>query len=152
MNDLLLLSRTLNEALQDQKGFELRVGYSLELSHGLAGYYPAIFTGTKRIVLVFDKGLLETVWKMLSPRRSEINENLYYVNYSEGIAFPITTRQRLEELLSGTPVKVLTQGEFEQITADGAVPFSWAPGLIGDYMSSQEFVETLLAALEEGPA
>lgn len=145
-------SLTLNEALKNQEGFELRVGYSLELTHGLMGYFPAIFKDTERIVLVFKRELLEAVLKMLPRRRSKINETLFYVNQLEGIAFPLSTQQKLEDLLSGTPLEVLTQSEFDQVAADGVAPFSWKPGLVSNDMSSEEFQETLRVAMKKLPA
>ena len=146
------VSKTLSEVLPNQEGFELAVGYSLELSHRLMGYFPAIFTGTKRTVLVFDRELLEAVWKLLSPRHSEINQGLFYVNHSEGIAFPLSVQRLLEDLLSMTPVEVLTWSEFDQVTANGATPFSWAAGLVGNDMTAEEFQETLQAAMRKVPA
>ena len=146
------LSQTLKDVLLNQEGFELAIGYSLELTHGLMAYFPAIFAGTTRIVFVFDLELLEAVWGMLSPRRSTVNKTLFYVNHSKGVAFPVSVREPLEELLKRTPAPVLTRSEFDQITADGVIPFAWAPGLIGDDMSFAEFQEALQAALDKLPA
>lgn len=129
----------------DQVGYQLRVAYSLELTHGLMGYFPAIVAEEDRTILILEKDLLETVWKMLSPRRSQVNEDLVYANSEGTQAFLVGGRNAL----SGTPMSLLTRAEFEQLTASGENPFKWTPGLVGDDMSQSEFADTLRAALKE---
>ncbi len=113
------------------------------------GYFPAIITKEDRVIVVLEKDLLETVWKMLLPRCSHVDEGLVYANSEGTLVFPVGGEGDIAKLLSGTPMPVLTQDQFEQLTASGKKPFKWASGLVGDDMSSSEFEETLRAAVEQ---
>lgn len=136
----------------DQEGFELRIGYYLELSHTCMGCFPAIVTNDrKRLILVFEKGLLADLAKHLTPRRSKVSSGLYFVNLKTMEACAVGG-YNLAEAMTNEVFLAFSRTEFDRLTADGAEPFSWAPGLIGDDMSSAEFQETLLVALEKAAA
>ena len=131
-----------------QQGYELRYGYSLELEHSLMGYFPALFKGTRTIVVVFDLGLIEKVWETLSTRQSKLNTSLFAVNFQTGVCYPITGVTEYD-LKTSKAMLFLTREEFGQLTAADSHPFEWAPGLIGDDMSLAEFRQTLEAVAQE---
>lgn len=135
------------------EGYKLRFIFSLQLKHGLMGYFPAIVAGSRRVVLTLDKEALMKVWKSLSPRSSEMVTSLAYVNEETMTAYPIlgTNKYDLEE---SKPQFLFSKEELElrlrcKNDMGGEPYFKWAPGLIGDEMSRAEFIETLEAAAKE---
>ncbi len=125
----------------DPSSYELQVGYFLSLEHGLMGFFPAIFADdSKRVVVTLSKPLIEKVWKMLPPRKSRLSHNTFYVVKTHSVAFAdVDDKER-----SG-PDRYLTEEEFEQLTSDPEnKPFKWAPGLIGNDMSSEEFLDAII--------
>lgn len=132
----------------ESPGWKIRWGYSLQLEHGLMGYFPALFSGTKHVVISLDKSVIEEVWKSLSPRRSKLDTDLYYVNESLGVGFHIGGTQ--DYLLKrAVPFRFLTRERLAELFETTAKPFQWAPGLIGEDMTREEFAETLQAALAD---
>ncbi len=116
----------------DQEGFKLKLGYSLLLTHELMGYFPAIVNANSETILVFEKDILQAVWKSLPPRSSHILQTLCYVQEGSSSAFSIN-RSPLQDILTGAPHPVLTRPEFEFFRSSQEEPFSWAPGLFGDF-------------------
>jgi hypothetical protein len=131
-----------------QQGYEIRTGYSLQLKHGLMGYFPALYKGTRDIVVAFDRQLAQEVWKTMSPRQSKLDEGRFYVNDQIGICYPILGTTKYEEEES-KPIVFLTREEFTGLMAADQHPFEWAPGLIGNDMSLAEFRQTLEAAVRD---
>lgn len=123
-----------------ETAYEIKQGYWLQLEHGLMGFFPAIFADDrKRLVITLDKELIVKVWRMLSPRRSKIGENLFYVVKDLGVAYANIDDKEMSE-----PDRYLTQEEFDQLTADeSARPFAWAPGLLGADMSEEDFIRSI---------
>ena len=139
---------------QDLAGWKIANAYFLELAHGLMGFFPAIFNDEqKEMFLCLEKPLIEDVCKHLPPRRCKINEIQVLVNETKGLAF--TLDRIKEELYSDkenkdTHIRVLTRQEFNRLTAKPrAKPFKWAPGLIGNDMNHEEFMETIQEALKK---
>ena len=132
----------------NQQGYELRTGYSLQLKHGLMGYFPALYKGTRNIVVTLDHQIMQEVWKTLSPRRSQLDESQFYVNEQTGVCYPMLGTSKYEQEES-KPIVFLTKDEFQQLIAADPHPFEWAPGLIGNDMSKAEFRQTLEAAAKE---
>lgn len=147
------MPRTLADVVAaDQTGFELRIGYYLELKHTLMGCFPAIVKNDPlRLILVFEKELLADLAKHLTPRRSKVSSGLYFVNMKTMEACAVSG-YNLAEAMNNEVFLAFSRAEFDRLIADGAKPFSWAPGLIGDDMSSAEFQETLRIALEKAAA
>jgi hypothetical protein len=140
---------TLKELIEkgDHAGFRLMVGYYVELTHGLMGFFPAIESQSEKMVVTVDPELLKRVWKTLTPRRSKASTQLTYANAETGVAYFIPEKyQQLEE---SKPFGILTYGRFDELMAGPKPAFKWAPGLIGPGMSKKEFEETLQAALAE---
>ena len=134
--------------MADQRNYELRTGYSLELKHGLMGYFPALYKGTREVIVAFDRQLIQEVWQTMTPRRSQLDECQCYVNHQTGVYYPIlgNTKRDQEE---STPSIFLTREEFTQLMRADPHPFEWAPGLVNNDMSNAEFRQTLEAAAKE---
>jgi hypothetical protein len=127
----------------DQSGYKIKTGFSLELEHGLWGYFPAIYRVTQRIVVAFDEDLIHEVWKTLSPRGSVLNRNDFYVNEDLGVCYPLPREHRVAS--DCKPMRFLTKQQFDELMKTEQ-PFQWAPGLVGNGMTEQEFVQAIEAA------
>jgi hypothetical protein len=143
---------TLRELLgKDLVGFSLQTAYSLQLDHGLMGYFPAINRTNKGIVITISRELIEKVWRGMSPRRSKLDTFIVLYDDASKTAYNlygIDTHLTAEESLSIKKEEpVLTEDEFTSLTKGGAFPFQWAPGLVAKDMSREEFAETIEAAL-----
>lgn len=138
---------TLKEFLEkgDHTGFRLAVGYCVALKHGLMGFFPAIESESCEMVTTIDLELLKRVWKTLTPRRSELQTQLLYVNPNTGVAFSILGSDEYN-LEKSEQYQILTQARFDELVRGKKPAFKWAPGLVGDDMSRTEFLETLVAA------
>jgi hypothetical protein len=126
----------------DQSGYQIQSVYSLELKHGLMGSFPAIYRETQIIVVTTNENLIREVWKTLSPRRSILNCNDFYVNEQLGVGYPLPTWFR--EADNCPAMRLLTLQRYNELMKTRE-PFQWAPGLIGDDMTPQEFIETVKA-------
>jgi len=89
----------------------------------------------------------------LTPRKCKVSELRVLANEEQDIAFDLGLIN--EKRLDGTPGEdahliVLTRERFDELVAESGKksPFKWAPGLVGDDMNREEFVETLQLALE----
>lgn len=122
----------------DQSGFELRFCYYLQVKNSSMGFFPGIVEDTNAIILVLDPDLLAPIWERMDPKASEFVKGLFFVNKQTGVAFSMDNA-RLEELLSLEPWQILSREEFERITANGARPFRWAPGIFGAVIGQDEF-------------
>ena len=111
------------------QGYELKKVYSLKLVHGLMGYFPAAISAHKRIVLCLDRLLLIEVWKGLSPRASEMDSSIYYVNTQKWIGYASSGSPLEQELTK--PEKILTRSEYVDLQAKNPRAIAWASGLIG---------------------
>ncbi len=138
----------LHELLKgDLTGYVLKPIYSLELDHGLMGYFPAIFSGTKRVVVTTDLYLLERVWHLLPVRDAKLQRQIAYVNEDIGISFVDTSEQWEKE--RSRPERLLKQEEFDGLRAMEE-PFAWASGLIGGGSVSRErFLKKLESLAKE---
>ena len=126
--------------------YEIKPVYYLELKHGLMGFFPAIVDKPRRIILTKDKNLLEKIWRMLSPRSSKMDDNLFYVHKSEPVAYLAKDPYGDDE---ATPYHLMTKEEYDLLVKENENPFQWAPGLVGNDMSPQEFLETIIQAASE---
>lgn len=131
---------------EEKRNYELTVVYLLELEHGLMGQFPAMFRGTRHPVLTPNLELLAKVWRLLPPRRAKVNQGLFYINNVLGVGYPVLGSSEYDQEDS-KPHELLTEREFEALVkTSGAEAFEWAPGLIGNDMSREEFIRTLEAA------
>lgn len=126
----------------------LKTGYSLQLTHGLMGYFPVTVGDTERIVVTTDIKLIEDVWKTLPPRRSEISTCNFYVNEEIGIGFAVRGSTRSDNEQS-EPFLLLGRAEFDALIAKDPHPFRWAPGLISNDMGHDEFIRTIELAIKD---
>ncbi len=145
---------TLHDVLQlkDKSGYELTSCYSLQLKHGLMGYFPAVFArDLERIVTTPDLLLLKKVWAVLTPRDSKVDIQLFYINKQLMVGYPLGDASE-RDLKQSKPEKLLSQEEFDRLAAKGKKPFQWAPGLIGNDMNAEEFRQTIEAAQRQHAA
>lgn len=129
----------------DLTGWQLVYGGFLELKHGLMGFFPAIVAETQEPVICIDSELLDRVEAMLSDRKRIRGEVLMLVHPEQGIGFDLESNPEV----GAKPRRILTQAQFDCLTADGANPFKWAPGLVSNDMSRDEFADTLDVARKE---
>jgi len=129
---------------ENHDGFRLAVGHFAELDHSLMGNFPAIESKSKEMVMTTDLDLLKKVCETLPPRRFKFGTQLIYVNPETGIAYSIlgTNKSSLER---AEAFQILTQERFQELTKNEK-PFKWAPGLVSNNMSLEEFKETLQVA------
>jgi hypothetical protein len=139
------LATTYNELMKgSHDGWVLEKVFFLELEHPCWGTFPALFKEGDRVVLTLDKALLEEVRSRLSRRASKITESNFIVNHELSVGYPTIDR--------GQPSPLLTRTEFEALVKNNPNPFEWAPGLIGDDMTKDEFIKTLDFASERHSA
>ena len=121
-------------------GYRLETGYYIQtrLDFGLTGFFPAIFGGSKKIVVTTDHDLILDVWGTLTPRKSQVANVNLYVNSETGVAFPVFGYTRaLNE--KSTPHELLSREKFEKLIAGGKSSFQWTDGYIGGDVSREEF-------------
>ena len=138
--------KTLKELVgkENHNGFRLAVGHFAELDHGLMGNFPAIESESKEMIITTDFELLKQLCGTLSPRRFKFGTQLIYVNPETGIAYSILGTKE-SSLKEATPFQTLTQTRFQEFSKKEE-PFKWAPGLVGNDMTPEEFQETLQVA------
>lgn len=132
MNQKLGVPATLFELFKGdwQKDYVLKRAYYAELSHGLMGFFPAVFSlDDRRMVVTTDLRLMERVWQLLEPRDAKLREAVAYINESTAIAYLYADSTLERE--NRKPFKVLTVSEFESLAVAKEQPFKWAFGLIG---------------------
>ena len=129
----------------DTSEYPIKEFFYLELTHGLMGCFPVILYDTDRIVITIDRQLLERVWKMLHPRRSEMVVGHGYVSEKHSVVYPITGTTQYE-MERSIPDRFLNEAEFHELTKGGVNPFNWAPGLLGSDMSEEEFLASIKQA------
>ncbi|MES3004785.1 MAG: hypothetical protein V4690_01580 [Patescibacteria group bacterium] len=136
LNDQGMPMNTFEFLKGDKSGYEMVMVYSLDLSHGLMGYFPAVVHTEKRIIYATDLEVLRDVWKMLEPRKSKIAEIVGYYNKESGYAYLHPSEQYYRE--RAEPIRIFTREEFEKLKVQDPLPFEWAPGLFGDSRLSPE--------------
>ncbi len=131
----------------DLAGFQLTRAFWLELDHTLMGTFPALVAETNEPVVCLDRELLGRIKDMLPQRRSKEVGTFALANVEQESAFNIEGR-----LDHGTaPLILITQAKFDELCAASDQPFKWAPGLVGNDMTEEEFRETLATAQADGP-
>ena len=126
------LPKTYRELIRgNHDGWQVEIAYYLELDHTLMGQFPALIAGTERVVITLDQSLLEKVRLLLPKRRSKVSSGNFIVNHQIGYGYPVWENAR--------PRQLFTEAEFDAMIANNPHPFAWAPGLIGDDMSDEEF-------------
>lgn len=124
-----------------QKDWKIVPVFFLELQHSLMGFFPACFDKEKRIVFTTEKELILEVWKTLSPRRSKLQEVLFYVHKTEPVGYEAEPHYLSKE--DCKPDQLLTVEEFKKLLPGD---LRWANGLISNDMSPEEFTQTIAAA------
>ncbi|MBL7021845.1 hypothetical protein ISR92_00755 [Patescibacteria group bacterium] len=121
----------------ERSKLSIATGYFLELDHGLMGFHPAVIPETGKMVVCTDKDLIKEVWETLSPRKSKLGSGQVLVSQDGKFAFD-ASKSDAERL------NVVSREVFDQRMADKERPaFEWAPGVIGDDMSKDEFLKTI---------
>lgn len=115
--------------------------YLYELDHTLMGFFPAVVAGTGEIVVCLDPILLERVKDRLPRRRCKRVKFLALVSGDGTYGYDLSSGT----IESATSFHILTHDEFERCVSQER-PFKWAPGLISNDMTREEFMETLAAA------
>jgi len=115
-----------------EKNWEIKICYYLEIEHSCMGSFPAIISGTKRMVLCRDRDLLVKVWRILKPRSSRIVDNLYYIHKTQPVCY--LAKCEWGDNYS-EPIKLLTESEYELLMN----PFDWGGMLIGAEISKDHF-------------
>ncbi|PLX27266.1 hypothetical protein C0583_04510 [Candidatus Parcubacteria bacterium] len=129
---------------KDLAGFQQVQAHFLELSHGLMGFFPALVRETEDIVVCLDKKLLIQVMERLPKRKSKFGEFQMLANIDNGYGFEVGNHNGKET----KPLRILSEEEFEKRIQEEEKPFKWAPGLVGNDMTEEEFIETLELAKE----
>ena len=121
--------RTLSELVRlDLAGYRLRETYYLQLTHGLMGFFPAIMT-SDRTMLVCESSVVALRIAHLLPEREHTIEVLRcLVDEARGVAFSLESKDGFE-------TKALTYidaNKFFTIDAnqERELAFKWAPGLL----------------------
>jgi hypothetical protein len=130
----------LKDLKEDKEAFsryQIKSCYYLELVHGLMGFFPAIINGTKRMIVTTDKDLIVKIWEKLSPRKSKMNDDFFYVHEDGLVGYP--AKHWTGDDSKSIACHLMAEEEFEILTN----PFEWAPGLIGSDMSHEEFIKTI---------
>jgi hypothetical protein len=142
------LPKHLKELLEgDHKEYELTTCYMLEIKHGLMGFFPAIRTGTKKILITSDKALMFRVWRSLEPRDSRVIASEYMMNSVIGVAYPMAITDFEKE--QSRPLKIFSTAEVDALFKAESSPFEWAPGLIGAQTSEIQFNALIEKAAQE---
>lgn len=124
---------------KDLAGFKQVQAHFLQLSHGLMGFFPALIRETEEIVVCLDKKLLVKVMEQLPKRKSQFGDFQMLANTKDGYGFEVGNHNGKET----KPLRILSEEEFEKRITEEEEPFKWAPGLVGNDMTQEEFVETL---------
>jgi hypothetical protein len=117
---------------KDLAGWQITLGYFLELQHGLMGRFPAILDdsagdGDGAIVFVIDKRLLRHVWDHVPRSRAKITTLLVVANPDLGVAYFLGRDFRPEQT---EPFKLFSASDITKL-CEKRSPFRWAPGLLG---------------------
>lgn len=144
------LPATLKEfiKIEDTSEFKLAIGHFVELAHNLMGSFPAIESQSKEMVMTTNLELLVRVCATLTARRLKFGTQLLYINPETGMAYSLLGTDECS-LKRSTPFQTLTQSRFDELMKDGQPAFKWAPGLVGDDISGQKFLEALDTAAKE---
>lgn len=138
--------KTLGEVMdKDLAGFQQVEAHYLQLSHGLMGFFPALISETGEIVICLDRELLVKVMEKLPKRRSRIDKLQILANIPGQFGFEVGNPNGKDT----QSLHILTAEEFEQRVQQDKKPFKWAPGLVGDDMTEEEFRETLEMAMRK---
>ncbi len=132
----------------DQTGYEVALIYFLELDHTLWGFFPAIVRGTKEIFITTDPELAMRVWGTLTRRKAKLSTNRAFVNATLGVAYPIVGSMSDSDMEQSEPLQLFTAERVDALLAENTQAFHWAPGLVGNNMTAEEFRETLRVAAE----
>ena len=102
----------------DHEGWQVEKVYYLELESYSGGIFPALLSGTRRVIVTLDLALASRVERSLPARRSGVRSANFLVNREAEIGYPM--RQ------DGEPQKLFTWAEFAEVTAKNPWPFEWA--------------------------
>ncbi len=139
------LPKNLFEILKgNRNGWTLTPCWTLELSHGLMGCFPAIVRDTHIRLVSTDKATVIRVWRTLEPRPSELIEFECMVNNEGTVAYPM----RLDEFEQrhSLPFKLFSVANTEALLTENPEAFEWAPGLFGTDLTPTAFEEIIRQA------
>jgi len=111
---------------QDLAGFQLVIGYFLEIDHGLMGFHPALIAATRQIVVCLDRNTLKKVWELLPRTKAKVTEFLLVANIKEGFGFDLQN----EEKTNTTYLRIFSEEAINTLIAGQEKPFAWTPGVI----------------------
>ncbi|MDE2188663.1 MAG: hypothetical protein KGJ35_02970 [Patescibacteria group bacterium] len=132
--------------LSDLTGWKVVEGYMAELKHGLMGYFPAVTTKDEQPFVCLDKEVLKKILGLLSKREFKVEKLLILANEESCQAFCLgTLKYNWEMERESETLDIITAKKLEEMNSPKF--FKWAPGLIGDDMSTEEFQVTLEFAM-----
>lgn len=106
---------------QNLAGYKLVECNFLELEHSLMGYFPAIFSRSRKEAIFVDKDVLEAAKKTL-PERRHTTHTVAFLLEPEGKGGFIIEG---EHMLKRVRCEVYTKDDL-----DKHIPIEWAPGLL----------------------
>lgn len=110
-------------------GFRLEKAYYLELKHDVMGFFPAVLEkgDDAGVIAVTDMSVLESVWRLLEPRKAGIGQVTIYFNPESGYCYGEASSSHEQE--QREPFKIMTQEIFDSIEKPEEV-IRWAYGLM----------------------
>lgn len=148
----IILPKNITEVIQGNlEGYKLKYAYSLKLTHGLMGYFPAIsaFGEERKIIFTDDLSLLTDIWKILPPRPSAIERRLYYSNEEAGLNFEICFEYYSTDLKKIESDSFLNRESFIKLLQTDGHKFTWASGLLGPDWSHEQMLREIDSAIKE---
>ena len=127
-------------------GFHLEKGYYLELEHGCMGFFPAVLEKGEDagIIVVTDLYVLESIWRILEPRKARIGEATIYFNPESGYCYGEASESYEQE--QREPFRVMTKELLDSLDEPEKV-IRWAYGLFS--MKAEPSKEDFISELEK---
>jgi hypothetical protein len=77
--------------IKNQKldGWEIKPVYSMELKHGLMGYFPLVDEENKKVIVCINRNDLKSIWEKLKPKEVTVTSNNCMVNTTRKLVIPL---------------------------------------------------------------
>lgn len=132
-------------ALLNLSDFRIGMGYWLELKHGLMGTFPALTTKDDEPFFCLNEDAVRKALSLLSKRSFRINKTLLLINEKKKTAFDLlVVVRRWDRGEESESAPIFTEDDLGGMKVGD---LKWAPGLVGDTMTCEEFEETLRFAM-----
>ncbi|MFW0862161.1 MAG: hypothetical protein ACKKL6_01090 [Candidatus Komeilibacteria bacterium] len=97
--------------------------YYVQLTHNLAGRFPAVRASNNEMVVCTDRAVIEKVWRTLRVRASDVETVQALVDPENKFAFEAGN-------MNAEQFPIINNDDFDSIMADENDSFKWAPGLL----------------------